>query len=143
MSIVLSPLLVWIITGILMLIGEMLTTSFFLLFMSLGSFAAALAAFFQQGILIQVVLFLIVSVLGVLLLRKPIQNKLLKKALIASDVGSQVVVTKQFAPNQQDTLMYQGTSWSAQNVGSSTIQNGSTAVIVSIDGNKLLIKNEK
>jgi membrane protein implicated in regulation of membrane protease activity len=136
----LSPLLVWIIAGIVMLIGEMLTASFFLLFMSLGSFAAALAAHFQQSLLIQVGIFLIVSIAGVLLLRKPIQKKLLKKVEIANDIGKSVVVDKEILPKHQENISYQGSTWSAMNIGEQKIESGSNATIVSIDGNKLLLK---
>ncbi|OFZ19454.1 MAG: hypothetical protein A2Z20_05340 [Bdellovibrionales bacterium RBG_16_40_8] len=61
-----------------MIIGEMLTTSFFMLFISIGFFAAALAtsiglSYYSQGFICAAI-----SVLGVVVLRKPIQKHLVK-----------------------------------------------------------------
>lgn len=131
---------IWIIVGILLIIGEMLTASFFMLFIAIGSFAAALtatlgASYFSQGVTCAVV-----SILGVWLLRKPIQQKLLKNINVQADIGKEIQVDQAMAPHQQTRITYQGTSWLATNLDSESLKLGDRVVIVGIDGNVLLLR---
>ena len=68
----------WIISGLLLIIGEMLSAGFFLLFIALGCFAGALVASTGQSYFVQGLTCAAFAVGGVVLLRKPIQKKLLK-----------------------------------------------------------------
>lgn len=137
-----SPLLLWLIAGIVLLIGEMVSASFFLVFMSLGSFAAAIAAHLQAPLLYQVLVLLVVSIVGVLTLRKPIQQRLLKKISLPSDIGKILYVDKDLQPHQQEIISYQGSVWSAVNIDTGVISQGSQAIIVTIEGNTLLLKKK-
>jgi len=130
----------WIITGIVLIIGEMVSMSFFLLFIALGAFAAALAASFGQSHVVQGLTCAGVSVIGVLALRKPIQHRLLKSMNVATDVGTEITVDQAIAPHQQARISYQGTSWLATNLGATAFRVGERVIIVGIDGNTLLLR---
>lgn len=131
---------IWIVLGILLIIGEMLSASFFMLFMALGCFGAALAASISGNYLIQGVTCAVISILGVALLRKPIQTKLLKSINLSADIGKEIHVDQAIAPHQQTRITYQGTSWLATNLESEALKQGDRVVIVGIDGNVLLIR---
>jgi len=136
----LDPLSIWLFAGIILLIGEMLSASFFLIFISIGCFAAAMAASLHAPVWSQVVICAVISVLGTLTLRKAIQKKLLQTISLQADVGREIRVDEAIAPHQQTRITYQGTSWLATNLGTEDIRQGDHVVIVGIDGNVLLIR---
>jgi len=70
---------IWIVVAAVLYIGEMLTTSFFLLPFGLGATIALVANIFGAEIWLQWVLFIIVSVLALAFLR-PIFKRLTSKA---------------------------------------------------------------
>lgn len=136
----LDPTSIWTALGLALVIGEMATTSFFLLFIALGCFAAALASSLGYPFEIQGIACAVISVLGVLVLRKPIQTRLLKSIAINADIGKEIQVDQPIAPHTVVTITYQGTSWSATNLDSAPLNKGDRVVIVGIDGNTLLIR---
>jgi len=134
-------LTLWILVGITMLVIEMLTGSFVLLFISLGAFFAALvAAFIPDGISVQLLTCAGVSLVGAFTLRKPLQRKLLKSAAVEADVGKDILIDQNMAPKQQTRITYQGTTWEAINVGDEEIRQGDQVKIVGIDSTILLLR---
>lgn len=135
-----DPVIIWIVAGFLLIIGEMLTGTFYLLFIALGCFAAAGTAQLQMPFLIQSAMCGFVSVLGVFLLRKPLQNKMLKTLEVQNDLGRILTVDSFIQATKKGSVTYQGTLWNAENVGDSNLQSGDQATIVKVDGNILQIK---
>jgi membrane protein implicated in regulation of membrane protease activity len=131
---------IWIISGIVFIIGEMVTSGFFLMFISLGCFAAALVASVGGIWAYQGIACAVVSVLGVLVLRKPIQMRMLKTMQISADIGKEIVLDQPMQPHKQSRISYQGTSWLATNLDREELKQGDRIVIVGIDGNELLIR---
>ncbi|MBX3039599.1 MAG: NfeD family protein [Bdellovibrionaceae bacterium] len=130
----------WIVIGIVLVIGEMLTGGFFLLFIALGAFAGALASSLGAPFFAQALVCAVIAVAGGLLLRKPIQARLMKTMVVEGDVGKEIHVDQQMPPHQQTRITYQGTSWLATNLDSDALKVGDRAVIVGVDGNILLIR---
>lgn len=130
----------WMAAGFLILVGEMLSMSFFLLFIAIGCFAAALLGLLDQSLTDQVVVCAVVSVLGMLALRKPIQRRLLKGIQIRADVGKEITIDQPMAAFGQTRISYQGTQWLATNLGPQEVHLGDRVIIVGIDGNVLLIR---
>jgi membrane protein implicated in regulation of membrane protease activity len=135
-----DPVILWIAVGFLLVIGEMLTGTFYLLFIALGCFAAAAMSQLQMPFLMQSGMCGLVSVLGVFLLRKPLQKKLLKTLEVHNDLGRTLTIDSTILANKKGSVTYQGSIWSAENVGESSLQSGDQAIIVKIDGNILQIK---
>ncbi len=130
----------WMIAGIGLMVGEMLTGGFFLLFLALGAFAASLAAAFGQPAFVQMGVCAAVAILGATALRKTLQRKLLKSINISADVGKEIQIDQAIPPHKRSRISYQGTSWEAHNVGSEDILVGDRVVIVGIDGISLLLR---
>jgi membrane protein implicated in regulation of membrane protease activity len=135
-----DPLSLWLIAGLVLLISEMLTASFFLVFIALGCFAAALASSLGAPLWLQSVACAAIAVSGVLTLRKAIQKRLLKSISLSADIGREIRVDEAIAPHQQTRITYQGSSWLATNLGTEKIKQGDHVMIVGIDGNVLLIR---
>jgi membrane protein implicated in regulation of membrane protease activity len=131
----------WVIAGIALLVGEMLTSGFFLLFIALGCFAASLTAAFDLPPLVQMGACAVVAVIGVAALRKTLQRKMLKSIHnLSADVGKEIQIDKAVPPHQRARITYQGTSWEAHNVGHEDIKKGDCVVIVGVDGISLLLR---
>lgn len=130
----------WIIIGILLMIGEMMTAGFFLMFLALGCFVAALPAALDMTLVVQLITCAVVAIIGIFVLRKPIQARLLKKISIQADIGKEIQISQSIAPHQQARITYQGTSWQATNLDSEILEQGHRVRIVGIDGNTLLLR---
>ncbi len=132
---------IWIIIGIVLLIAEMLTGTFVLIFFSLGAFLSALVASFAPDVIsVQLLTGAVVAIAGALVLRKPLQQRLLKTSPVIMDIGKEIVIDQRIAPHQQTRISYQGTTWQATNVGTETINVGDRAAIVGKENLTLLLK---
>lgn len=130
----------WLIAGLVLLISEMLTASFYLVFIALGCLVAALAATLGTPLWVQTVIAAGFSMLGATALRGMVQRRLVKASGIQSDLGQQLRADEAIAPHQQARINYQGSSWLATNMGLEPIQRGDHVSIVGVDGNILLVK---
>jgi inner membrane protein len=137
-----STITIWVLLGTGLLVTEMLSGTFFLLFLSLGAFSASLAALFGlQSIPLQIVICAVVACLGFFLLKKPLQKKLLKSAAIHIDQGQILRMEQPLAPGQTTRISYQGTTWDARNTDSVALNPGDRARIAGTEGHILLLKN--
>ncbi|MCC7460470.1 MAG: NfeD family protein [Proteobacteria bacterium] len=135
--------MIWIILGLVLLIAEMATGTFTLIFIALACFATALVSFFpgmDSNYTIQITTCSIVSVLGVVLLRKPLQNKMLKSLSLKSDIGKELLIDHGIHPHGTARIGYQGTTWQATNLDAEEMRKGDRVCIVGMDGNTLLIR---
>ncbi len=134
----------WVVLGTCLLVAEMMTGTFFLLFFSLGAFCASLSALFGlNSFPLQIVVCGVVSVVGFVLLKKPLQKKFLKTAQIQNDIGQKIKIDTAIPAGKSARIAYQGTTWDAQNNGSVDLQSGDLALIVGTDGPTLLIQKQK
>jgi len=135
---------IWLIAGLVLLVAEMLTTSIFLIFLALGCFAAALADLWvPNNMAMELGIFGVISVLGALFLRKPLQKKLLKDLNLKADVGKEIKVEQPIGAHQTTRVSYQGSTWQATNLDDSELRTGDRAFIVGIDGTTLLIRKSE
>ncbi len=131
----------WVLAGIILLIAEMLTTTFVLIFFSLGAFIAALLALLApQMVSAQIIVGAIVALGGAALLRKPLQRKLLKSASHHIDLGKEILVDQDIPAHQLKRISYQGTTWQASNVGTEDILQGDRVTIVGMENLTLLLR---
>ena len=132
---------IWIILGIILLIAEMLTGTFVLIFIALGCFVAALSILLlPQAVTASIIVCAVISLVGAFLLRKPLQKKLLMSADVQNDIGQVLVMDQTILSHQQVRIAYQGTTWQATNVGAEGIQRGDRVTIVGLDNTVLLLR---
>lgn len=133
----------WIIAGLVLVIAELVTGTFYLLVLGLGGFAAALVAWAGGNALLQVGAFGIVAIGGVLLVHHWHQSH--RKA----DEGrsnfldrGQPVVLEGWANESAGLarVRYRGTSWDARVAGASLRPTpGSTLYIEAQEGQTLVV----
>jgi len=129
----------WIIIGAVCLIGEMLTTGFFLLWFGIGAFVAAALSYFGFDFTIQFFAFLLVSavLLGV---SRPFASKVSKepkrKAVADRLIGQTATVMEDF--EEEGLVKVDGETWRAKS--QDKIKKGDKVIIKGIDGVKLIVE---
>lgn len=131
----------WIILAAIFFIGEMLTTSFFLMWFGIGASASAVLAYLGFDPMLQFVAFLIISLI-LIGISRPFAQRITKdspkKAVSDRLIGQEALVIEEIEPHSSGLVKVQGDVWRA--VSSQTIGEGQIVNIESIDGTKLVVK---
>lgn len=128
--------LLWAVTGIALVIIEMLTGTFYLLVLGIAALAAAAAAWFGQSFWVQAVLIAAVSAVGVIMIKRyrgrddPASNKSL-------DVGQSVTLESWVSEaDGVARVNYRNAQWEARVVGE-RVPGGKIFYIHAVEGNTL------
>jgi membrane protein implicated in regulation of membrane protease activity len=130
--------LMWAVAGIVLIIVEMLTGTFYLLVLGVGALAAAGAAWLGQSFWVQAVVTAAVAVAGVILVNR-FRGKSLPAAQQALDVGQSVTLDSWI--NEVDGLArvkYRNAQWEARVVGE-RVAGGTVFYIQAVEGNTLSV----
>jgi membrane protein implicated in regulation of membrane protease activity len=138
----------WLLFGIALLAGELLTPGgFYLLFFGLG--ALAVGAVGSAGIAlpgsVQWLLFTALSVIATLLFRKPLLARLQKRAPAgrADELTGEIAAPREaIAPGAVGSAELRGTVWAARNGSSQAIAAGQRCRVVRIDGLQIVLEPE-
>lgn len=135
---------IWLIASAIMFILEIFTISFLLFFPALGAFLAFLCAIFGASIQVQIITFVISSILLIAFIR-PIVTKFFKAKDVAmnseSVIGKNAVVIKEIDNlHGKGQVKVAGEIWSAVSSTDENIEEGSTVIILKIEGVKLIVK---
>ncbi|HMS33415.1 MAG TPA: NfeD family protein [Ignavibacteria bacterium] len=113
--------LIWFIAGIILLFAELIMPGFIIFFFGIGSLVTALLTYLFniESVIIQLMIFLVTSLLSLALLRKYF-GKLFKgktgsdKILKDEFIGKRAVVIKEIKPNSlKGKIEFNGTHWEA------------------------------
>ncbi len=138
-----EPFVVWLIFGVILVVGEILTPTFFLLWFAIGAFvASAVSTVF--GTLVQLLTFIVVSALLVILTR-PLAKRIAKqeprKIHIDEIVGKSAVVIETIDNKSGKGLVkIGGDVWRAYSEDESLIDEGAKVQIVRIEGAHVVVK---
>ena len=132
----------WIILAIIFLIGELLTGGFYLLSIGMGSLAAAILNYLHFSITIQIVAFILITIIFIIISR-PIYKKLNKNAVDKKSntgrlIGLHAKVTEDIGSHKIGTINVNGEVWKA--ISDEEISKGELVEIMEIDGVKLKVK---
>lgn len=136
----------WLIALIGFLAIEAVTVTLVCIWFAGGSLIGMLAAALQAPLWLQIILFLLVSIL-LLIYTRPIAmkhfNKNREKTNVAGIIGKQGIVTKEINNlHGEGQVMVGGQEWSARNaVDSEVIPEGSIVIVEEIKGVKLMVRN--
>lgn len=134
---------VWIAFAVFMLICEALTTQLVSIWFVIGGACAALSCMFTDNILIQSIVFIVVS-LACLIVTRPLVKKMkLKKEPTNSDrlIGRVGIVTVDIVNKLgEGQVNVDGKVWSAKSFDDREIKSGANVRISSIEGVKLVVE---
>lgn len=137
---------VWAAVAALLVVTEILTLSFVALYFAAGALAASLAAAFGGGMAVQLLVFAIVSVVALLLTRRPLLQAMRRQPVVQSNaptvVGKRAVVIKPIleGPGQRGQVRVGTEHWSARAEAEAPLDEGVTVEVVAIDGVTLVVR---
>jgi inner membrane protein len=141
-----SPVLIWSIIGVVLIIIEVSSFTFVLCFFGIGALLVAFTTLIHltTEIYSQVISFSIISVGLMILMRKTLKRLFPGTKDKAPDyLGKRAKVTKTVSPSEEGTISYRGSEWIAFCDGSETFQQGEIVEIIDMDGIRMKIKRPK
>jgi membrane protein implicated in regulation of membrane protease activity len=138
-----SPSLLWLGTGLILIVIELVTGTFYLLVLGLACLAGAAVSFPGLGFGVQAVVAAAVAILGALWVRK--HHRITDQPPMASlDVG-QPVRWEQWTSeaNRLGRVNYRDASWDATVVGDFAGTPGEVLYIAAVRGNELTVSKAK
>lgn len=143
----LSPYLVWIVIGLLLLGVELMTTTFVMMFFAIGAFVVAgmTWAGLVDSVVMQLILFGGLSAAGLLLFKEKLKTAWRHRShnSYRVDAGEVLLLDTPIAIGAQAEVNYQGTKWTAVNESGLAMLAGERAVIGRVDGVKLILTGKK
>ena len=135
---------IWLIASAVMFLMEIFTISFLLFFPAAGAFLAFLCAIFGASMQVQIIVFLVSSILLIVFIR-PIVTKFFKTNNVAMNsqslVGKNAIVIKAIDNlHAKGQVKVAGEIWSAISANDEDIEEGATVIVLRIEGVKLIVK---
>lgn len=142
-----AMLILWLVLLILFISVEAATLGLTTIWFAGGSLAAIIAAFLGAPVFVQVIVFLVVS-LVLLFFTRPVAVKYFNKERVRTNVeglvGMQgVVISGIDNLKEQGQIAVGGQEWSARSRDNVQIPAGAVVEIVSVSGVKLIVKCSK
>ncbi len=139
-----KEVILWLVLFIVFLVVEVITVSLTCIWFAAGALIALILALFNVPIVVQVIVFAIVSIV-LMIFTKPILSKKLlanrEKTNYESAIGQNVKVTEQINNiENKGTVILNGLEWTARSVDDRIIEAGAIVEVVKIKGVKVIVK---
>lgn len=135
---------IWISVCIVSIIAELVTpTALISIWFAVGGIIAIILSLLSLPIWIQVISFLVVSIISMLVVR-PIASSYLRGNVVATNadrcIGQTGIVLKKITTNEWGEVKVRGTLWHAISYENQCIDVEEKVKIIAIDGVKLVVK---
>ena len=134
----------WMIIFLVLVFVELITINLVTIWFAVGALASFILTYFVDDAMIQIGVFIVVSIISLILTRK-IVDKIKGGKTIATNsdrvIGKIGIVTEKVTKLEPGEVKVDGKKWTA--VSSKDINEGSKVEILSIDGVKLNVKEIK
>jgi len=141
-----NMILVWFILFIVFLIAELITAGALVsIWFCIGSLAAMITAYFGGDPILQVIIFLMVSI-ALLLATRPFIKKYVRPKITATNADrilqARGIVTEEINNLKgEGSIKVDGKSWTARNIdGEAVIPVNAEVIVVGIEGVKAMVK---
>lgn len=137
---------IWVVLGLLLALGELMTPGgFYLVFFGAGAIVAGILKLIIPSMQLgtQGGLFLVVSVASLLAFRRPLleQFKVLRPELpVDTMVGETAIAMEDIGANATGKAELRGTPWTAQNLGPGPIPKGQRCRVERVEGLTIFIQ---
>ena len=138
-----DPALAWAILGLVLVITELLSGTFYLLMFGMAAFGAAGAAYFGQSFSVQALVASVVAALGcygvhVYRARNRAEQMPPIDAGMPASFESWIDAAARLA-----RVRYRGASWEARVEGAEALEPGTTVYVLAADGNTLKVAKNR
>lgn len=133
--------IIWIIAFIVFVIAEAVTDALVSVWFVLGSLGGLLAAATGKAPLVQLMIFVLVSIIS-LLLTRPLLKKFLKRSIVPTNYDR--IIGRECEADEDITaisgsIRIDGNVWTARSMYGNTICSGSIVIIDHIEGVKAMV----
>jgi len=139
-----SPVAFWIILGVLLMVLEIFTPTFFVFWFGLGSLAAAIVAYFYENTIFELLTFIVVSgilVLSTRKLAKKITGEEVRSINVDEIIGKEAIVIEQIDNKlAKGVVKVSGDMWRAVSVDDVVIQSGEKVIIEKVEGAHVVVR---
>ena len=137
------PSTIWLLTAIVLVVGEALTVGLTFIWFAVGALGGLVVAVLGGPIWLQVVVFLALSALALALVR-PLAAKLMRPGRVATNadrvIGREAVVTEEIDNLKGcGAVSVGGVTWTARSDSGEIIPAGETVKALRIEGVKLFV----
>ena len=138
--------IVWLLAAVVFGVAESATVVLVSIWMAVGAVAAAIAAAFGQNLMVQILIFLIVSAI-LLVLTAPLSRKFRSKKMESTNadrlIGQEgVVLVPIDAIENKGQVKVLGQIWSASEVDGIAVSQGEKVIVESIEGVRVIVKKK-
>lgn len=138
-----DPALAWAIVGLVLVISELLSGTFYLLMLAVAAFGAAAAAYFGLGFPVQCVVAALLAAAGCYGVHI-YRAKADPRRMPPIDAGMPASFESWLdAGARLARVRYRGATWDARVEGSDAIEPGATVFVVAADGNTLTVAKNR
>ena len=134
----------WFIAFVILLVIELVTINLVTIWFAIGAVAAIITTIFTDSIIIQSIVFVVVSVIA-LLITKPLIKQIKKFDVTPTNsdrvIGKIGEVTQKIGRNKYGEVKVYGNTWTASS--KQVINVGERVKVLAIDGVKLVVEKEK
>ena len=139
-------MVLWLTILILSIVIELVTIDLVSIWINAGSICALIAYALHFSLYLQIAICIIVSLICFIFIR-PLTKKTMSGTIIHTNadrlIGKKGVVTKEIQKDTKGEVKVMGNFWSAISINDQPIPVGKHVNILSIDGVKLIVKEEK
>ena len=133
----------WLVAILVFVFIELVSITLVTIWFAIGAIAAVITTFFTDSVVIQSIVFVVVSVLS-LIITKPLVKKFKKFDITPTNsdrvIGKIGDVTKKISPNKYGEVKVFESIWTAKS--DEEIKVGEKVKVLSIEGVKLIVKKE-
>jgi membrane protein implicated in regulation of membrane protease activity len=140
-----QPALAWLLVGLLLVVVEMMTGTFYLLILGLAAGIGSLIAYLDQPFWMQAMVAAIAAIAGGVLVHRfhRAANATSPKD-IANDIGQTVTIeTWVSEPQRLARVRYRGTIWDAEVLGSNRVEPDALLYVVAMEGSRLKVSSTR
>ena len=138
--------IVWLVVCVLFAVSEAMTAGLVTIWFALGAFVASIVSIFTDNFLVQLTIFVVVSVIS-LVYTKPLFNKYISKKIVRTNaeslIGDRAVVTVAIERNKRGRVDVTGPDWAATTRDGKEIKVGQEVLVVGISGVALIVEERK
>ena len=138
-----DPALAWLIVGLVLVLAELLSGTFYLLMLGVAAFGAAAVAYFGLGFPVQCIVAAVLAAAGCYGVHV-YRVRLDVTRMPPIDAGMPATFESWLdAASRLARVRYRGASWDARVEGSDAIEPGATVFVLAADGNTLTVAKNR
>jgi membrane protein implicated in regulation of membrane protease activity len=136
-----QPAIAWFVAGLVLVVVELMTGTFYLLILGIAALIGSLVAFLDQPAWMQALVAAIAAIVGgVLVHRYHRQANASSPKDHSNDIGETVTIESWVSePLRLARVKYRGTTWDAEVVGTEGIEPGALLYVVATEGSRLKV----